>query len=83
MVGAEGGVDSALALEVNAGNGCFQLLQAGFSAQLLGVRERAFYRDGARQRGFAAEGLDVGELEQRIDIGAGELHSGLSLVVAV
>ena len=75
----EGGVDAALAFEMNAGDGGFQLLQAGFAAKLLGMGERAFDGDRAGQRGFAAEGLDVGKLEQRIDVEAGELEPGLGL----
>ena len=75
----ERGVDAAFALEMNAGNGCFQFLEAGLAAKLLGVGERALHGDGAGQRGFAAESFDVGKLEERIDVEAGELETGLGL----
>jgi hypothetical protein len=75
----QGGVDAALALEMHAGNGRFQVLEAGFAAQLLGVGERARDGDRAGQRRFAAEGLDVGQLEKRIDVEARKLEAGLGL----
>ena len=68
------GVDAALALEMNAGDGDFQLLQAGFAAELLGVGEGPSTRDRSGQRGFAAESFDVGQLEQRIDVEAREIE---------
>ena len=68
---------------MNAGDGDFKLLEAGFAAQLLGMGERAVDGNGAGQRGFAAEGRDVSKLEKRVDVEAGELEAGLGRVVGV
>jgi hypothetical protein len=60
----ECGVDATQALEMNAGDGGFELLEASFAAKLLGVGERAFQGDRTGEGRFAAKGFDVRKLEE-------------------
>ena len=77
------GVNPALAFQVDSGNRDRQLIEAGFTAKLFGVRQRALEGDCAGQGRLAGKALHVGHLQHRADVEAGKHEFGLCSVVAV
>ena len=68
-------MDAALALEMNAGDGGFELLEPGLAAQLVGcARGPSTVTVPARADSPLRAG-DVGVLEERIDVEAGEVEA--------
>ena len=79
----QGGVDAALAAQMNTHHRSLELLQASIAAQLFKMGQWPLDMDCAGQRGLTGQSLDVRHPEQCVDIELRKVEGGLGEMFAV